>query len=183
VSGTTTSLGTVQLVPMRRRHLRGVLRIEAHNPHRPWSLGLFMSELRQPDHRAYVVALDGSRVVGFAGELFSDTDAHVTTIAVDPAWRRREVGTRLMLVLARRALAAGMAAATLEVAASNLGAQALYYRFGFAPVGVRKRYYEDTGEDAVIMWAHDIDGPGYAARLEQIEAALDGGLHAEGWPA
>jgi ribosomal-protein-alanine N-acetyltransferase len=183
VSGTATALDQVALAAMRRRHLRGVLRIEAHNPHRPWSLGLFMSELRQTDSRAYLVALDGARVVGFAGQLYADTDAHVTTIAVDPTWRRRRVGTLLLLGLVQRALAAGMTAATLEVAASNTGAQSLYHRFGFAPVGVRKRYYEDLDEDALIMWARDLDRPDYAARLQRIERELGGRAHVEGWPA
>jgi ribosomal-protein-alanine N-acetyltransferase len=178
-----TATRTVQLVPMRRRHLRGVLRIEGQNPHRPWSLGLFMSELRQPDQRAYVVALDDGRVVGFAGELFADTDAHVTTISVDPSWRRHRVGTQLMLVLCRRAIGAGMTALTLEVAASNRAAQALYHRFGLAPVGVRKNYYEDLAEDAVIMWAHGIDQPEYAERLDRLEAELAVPVRMEGWPS
>ncbi len=55
----------------------------------------------------------------------------------------------------------------------NTAAQALYRRFGFAPVGVRKNYYAETGEDAIIMWARDIDTPAYAERLSQIEARLD----------
>jgi ribosomal-protein-alanine N-acetyltransferase len=158
---------------MRRRHLRGVLRIEAHNEHRPWSLGLFMSELRQPEGRAYLVAKSGTSVAGFAGELFVDSDAHVTTIAVHPEWRRRRVGTRLLLALAERARERGATALTLEVRASNVAARALYHRFGLAPVGVRKNYYEDLKEDAVIMWAHDIDAEAYAERLARLRASLD----------
>jgi ribosomal-protein-alanine N-acetyltransferase len=173
---------SIEIVPMRRRHLRGVLRIEAHNVHRPWSLGLFMSELRQADARVYAVALSGGAVVGFAGELFSVTDAHITTLATHPDWRRAGIGTRLLLVLARQAAARGMTALTLEVAASNEPAQALYRRFGLAPVGVRKNYYEDLREDAVIMWAHDLDQDAYRDRLDRIEAGLGQALHAPGWP-
>jgi ribosomal-protein-alanine N-acetyltransferase len=172
---------TIAVTPMRRRHLRQVLRIEAHNTHRPWSLGLFMSELRQPEGRVYAVALDRGRVVGFAGELFAATDAHVTTIAVHPDHRRKGVATALMLLLARQAVDRGMTALTLEVAASNRGAQALYHRFGLAPVGVRKNYYEDLKEDAVIMWAHDLDGDDYRRRLDDI--AADGSTRFDGWPA
>jgi ribosomal-protein-alanine N-acetyltransferase len=168
---------------MRRRHLRGVLRIEAHNPHRPWSLGLFMSELRQPEARVYAVALGGGGVVGFAGELFSTTDAHITTIATHPDWRRARIATQLLLVLAREARRHGMTALTLEVAASNEPAQALYRRFGLAPVGVRKNYYEDLREDAVIMWAHDLDGDGYGRRLDRIESGLPQALVTRGWPS
>lgn len=183
MSRTATSGTTIAITPMRRRHLRAVLRIEAHNEHRPWSLGLFMSELRQAEARVYAVAVAGGRVVGFGGELFSVDDAHVTTIAVDPTWRRRGVGSRLLLVLCRQAIARGMTALTLEVAASNTAAQALYARFGLAPVGVRKNYYEDIGEDALIMWAHDLDTEAYAARLDRIDAELAPTTAYDGWPA
>lgn len=168
------ALGVV-IEPMRRRHLRAVLRIESHNEHRPWSLGLFMSELRQPEGRTYVVAKVGGVVAGFAGELFVEADAHITTIAVHPDWRRHGVGSHLMSALAREARERGATALTLEVRASNVAAQRLYHRFGLAPVGVRKNYYDDPREDAVIMWAHQIDGDEYAARLAGIERALVGG--------
>ena len=158
--------------PMRRRHLRGVLRIEqAVNP-RPWSLSLFSSELRYRESRIYLVARSGTTLVGFAGLMLVAGDGHVTNVGVDESHRRRSVATRLMLELARRALAEGAEALTLEVRVSNEAAQALYRRFGFAPAGVRKAYYADTNEDALIMWANDIDTPEYRARLFEIEAAL-----------
>src|ERR687891_2919946 len=97
----------VHLVPMRRRHLRSVLKIEAQVYPRPWSLGLFMSELALRSSRVYVVARVGGNVVGYAGLMFSGADAHVTTIAVDPEFHRLKVGTRLLLALARAAVARG----------------------------------------------------------------------------
>lgn len=162
----------VVLEPMRRRHLRGVLRIEqAVNP-RPWSLSLFSSELRYRDSRVYVVARIGTQLVGFAGLMLVAGDGHITNVGVDESHRRKAIATRLMLELARRALAEGAVALTLEVRVSNDAAQALYRRFGFVPAGVRKAYYADTNEDALIMWANDIDTPEYRARLFEIEAAL-----------
>jgi [ribosomal protein S18]-alanine N-acetyltransferase len=164
---------TVSVAPMRRRHLRSVLRIEAQSEHRPWSLGLFMAELGRPDDRCYLVARHGSQVVGFGGMLFVAGDGHLTTLAVDPTRRRGRVATRLVAALCRHALGRGdVQALTLEVRASNEGAQALYRRFGFAPVGVRKGYYEDLGEDALVMWAHDVDQAPFARRLAAVEAAL-----------
>lgn len=162
----------VVLTPMRRRHLRSVLRIESHTQPRGWSLGLFLGELARPEGRSYLVAKVGSQVVGFAGMLFIGTDGHVTTISVDPAWRRQGIATRLLAELCREAIAAGATALTLEVRATNLGAQALYRGFGFAPAGVRRNYYKEIGEDALVMWAHDIDTDTYAARVERLEAAL-----------
>ena len=164
----------VALVPMRRRHLRSVLRIETQVYPRPWSLSLFVSELALRTSRAYFVArVDGS-LVGYAGMMFAGDDAHVTTIAVDPDWHRHKIGTRLLLQLAREAVSRGAHHLTLEVRVSNKAAQALYRRFGFRPAGVRKNYYVETNEDALVMWADDIDAPEYVARLAAIEAEVPG---------
>src|SRR5919206_594650 len=94
----------VQLVPMRRRHLRSVLRIEAQVYPRPWSLSLFMSELALRTSRLYVVARVEGLVAGYAGMMLAGDDAHVTTIAVDPEWQRYKLGTRLLLHLVREAV-------------------------------------------------------------------------------
>lgn len=164
----------VALVPMRRRHLRSVLRIETQVYPRPWSLSLFVSELALRTSRAYFVARVEGSLVGYAGMMFAGDDAHVTTIAVDPDWHRHKVGTRLLLQLAREAITRGAHHLTLEVRVSNIAAQALYRRFGFRPAGVRKNYYVETNEDALVMWADDIDAPGYVARLAVIEAEVPG---------
>lgn len=164
----------VRIGPMRRRHLRGVLRIEEQVNPRPWSLSLFLSELRHPESRAYLVARVGTEIVGYAGLMLVAGDGHITNIGVDASHRRQAIATRLLLELARRALDEGAEALTLEVRVSNDGAQALYRRFGFVPAGVRKGYYVHAGanEDALIMWATDIDTPDYRARLQEIEASL-----------
>lgn len=167
-----TASAPVRVGPMRRRHLRGVLRIEEQVNPRPWSLSLFMSELRYTESRAYLVARVGTEIVGYAGLMLVAGDGHVTNVGVDPAHRRQGIATRLMLELTRRALEEGAEALTLEVRMSNTGAQELYRRFGFVPAGVRKGYYSDAGEDALIMWATDIDTPAHRARLLEIEQAL-----------
>jgi [ribosomal protein S18]-alanine N-acetyltransferase len=123
----------VHLVPMRRRHLRSVFRIEAQVYPRPWSLPLFMSELNLRTTRAYFVARVDGTVVGYAGLMFTGEDAHVTT-----------------------------------------GAQSMYKQFGFVGAGVRKNYYAETNEDALVMWAEHIDTEDYAARLTAIEGAVPG---------
>lgn len=164
----------VELVTMRRRHLRGVLKIEAQVYPRPWSLGLFLSELALRTTRVYIVARVGSTVVGYAGLMLTGGDGHVTTIAVDPAWHRHGVGTRLLLALSRAGIARGCTGLTLEVRVSNEAAQTMYRRFGYAPAGVRKNYYSESNEDALVMWAHDADLPAYAERLDAIEARLRG---------
>jgi len=171
---TVTAPLVVFVVPMRRRHLRSVLRIEGLVYPRPWSHSLFLSELALRGSRAYFVARVGRDVVGYAGLMLSGEDAHVTTIAVDPARHRQKIGTRLLLVLTREALARGARHMTLEVRLSNRAAQDLYRRFGFGPVGVRKNYYQETNEDALVMWVHEIDTADYAALLAALERGLPG---------
>jgi ribosomal-protein-alanine N-acetyltransferase len=173
--GEATTIGEVEISPMRRRDLRhGVMDIEAVSYPRPWSQGVFESEIAQvrSGTRHYLVARsapDGrrARIVGYAGVWFSGDEAHVTNVAVMPASRRRGVATALMLGLADAAIGRGCGSWTLEVRVSSTGAQELYRRFGFAPAGVRTRYYENT-EDAIVMWCHDIQGAEYARLLDAI---------------
>lgn len=160
------------LVPMRRRHLRAVLRIEAQVYPRPWSLRLFMSELALRSTRTYTVAMVDGGVAGYSGLMVTGEDAHVTTLAVDPRWHRQGVGSRLLVQMARTAVDQGARHLTLEVRMSNDPAKKLYTRFGFAPAGVRRNYYVETNEDALVMWANDIDNPEYRARLAAIEAGM-----------
>jgi ribosomal-protein-alanine N-acetyltransferase len=164
----------VHLVPLRRRHLRAVLRIEAQVYPRPWSLPLFMSELNLRSSRHYVAARINGMVVGYGGLMVSADEAHVTTIAVDPAWHRHQVGTRLLLNLSRASVIHGARHLTLEVRVSNAAAQSMYRRFGFETAGVRKNYYAETNEDALVMWAYNIDSGAYADRLAAIEAGING---------
>jgi [ribosomal protein S18]-alanine N-acetyltransferase len=164
--------GAVRIVALRRRHLRSVVQIEEANYPRPWSSTIFLSEIAQRRSRRYTVATIGPLVVGFCGLMTVAEDGHITTLTVDPAWHRRSIGTVLLLDQARVAPSLGVRHLTLEVRASNTTAQLLYQRFGFAPVGVRRNYYPETGEDAIVMWARDIDTPEYAQRLAGIEARI-----------
>lgn len=164
----------VQLVPMRRRHLRHVLHIERQVYPRPWTYVLFTQELSLVTSRAYYVARVDGQVVGYTGLMLSLEDAHVTNLAVDPAWHRRGIAQRLLANDAREAVRRGARHLTLEVRVSNDPAQALYRKFGFAPAGVRRNYYVETNEDALIMWANDVDAPAYQRRLAALEAEVPG---------
>lgn len=135
----------------------------------PWSEQVFRDELAQPD-RIYLIAEEDGVLAGYAGLMLVGEEAHVTTVAVDDAWRGKRVGTGLMIRLVDGAIHNGALHLTLEVRASNVIAQDLYRRFGMAPVGVRKNYYEN--EDALIMWAHDIGGTEYRERIATIREGL-----------
>ena len=158
----------IELVRMRRRDLRKVMVVEQQVFPEPWSHAVFVSELALRTGRDYRVAREGREMVGYIGLMFVDEEAHVTTVAVAPQHQGRGIGTQIMLGAMRIALEHGCRQVSLEVAVGNARAQALYRRFGFVPVGVRKNYYQLIGEDAYVMWAHDIDQPAYAARLASI---------------
>lgn len=155
--------------PMRRRHLGDILKIEEQVYPKPWTSGVFSSEidLVRRGERFYIVAKDKNQLVGYAGLMFMVDEAHISNIAVDPQRRREGIGKHLLLHLIEQAIARGAQALTLEVRASNASAHALYRIFGFAPAGIRQRYYENT-EDALVMWAHDIQSAEYRLRLNTL---------------
>ena len=100
-------------------------------------------------------------------------EAHVTTFGVDPEFRRRHVGERLLVDLIRYALRCGCRRITLEVRESNEAAQALYRKYGFAPVSRRRRYYPDNDEDAIVMWIEDTSRAGFRALFEERVQMLE----------
>ena len=157
------------LRPMTFDDLDQVVALEARTYGQPWTAKVFRDELTAPS-RTYIVAEADGRIVGYAGMMVVGDDAHVNTVAVDPDVRGAALGTRLMLHLIEAGLAAEARNLTLEVRTSNSAAQALYRKFGMAPVGVRKNYYRN--EDALIMWAHDIDSDDYSERIEAIRRGI-----------
>lgn len=154
-------LKTMVIRPLTIDDLQAVVLLEAENAPAPWSEGVFRNELAA-ENRIYLAA-DEEGVVGFAGAMLVADEAHVTNLLVDPPWRRRGIGFELMRSLIEAAVEAGARHLTLEVRSRNEAARALYTRVGLAPVGVRQGYYGD--DDALILWAHDIDGDEYLARL------------------
>ena len=146
-------------------HLPDVLAIEAAVFSAPWSAGMFTDELAAPGRR-YLVATQDDSVIGYGGVMVIDGDAHIMNLAVVVGARRRGLATALLIELIDCALELGASHLTLELRVSNTPALSLYEKFGFAPVGVRPGYYGD--EDALVMWALDVDGPDYRAALDRI---------------
>ncbi|MEY3132883.1 MAG: ribosomal-protein-alanine acetyltransferase [Actinomycetota bacterium] len=161
--------------PMHRSHLPRVMEIEKTAYPKPWTEGVFADELSMQNRgsRYYLVALLGDRLVGYGGMIYMDDAAHITNVAVDVSMRRRGIATELLLDLSWEARRAGMKSLTLEVRESNVSAQSLYRRFGFVPVGVRAKYYENR-DDAIVMWCTEIQGDEFRERLQLIEAERNG---------
>lgn len=162
-------VGVMDIRAMTVDDIAAVVGLEEEIYAQPWPVQVFEDELARVGRR-YLVVEDDGIVIGYGGLMLVMDEAHVTTLAVVPGRREARLGTRLMLALIDEALAAGASQLTLEVRLSNHPAQSLYRRFGMAPVGLRKNYYRD--EDALIMWAHDIDSPEYDARLVEIREQL-----------
>jgi ribosomal-protein-alanine N-acetyltransferase len=153
--------------------LRAVHAIERASFSVPWPDDAYRNELLTNRLASYVVARAGEVVVGFAGLWVMVDEAHVTTFAVDPGWRRRGVGERLLLALLDIAVTRRAREATLEVRLSNMPARRLYEKFGFRPVGIRPRYYSDNGEDALIMTTEPLASGEMRDRVAALRAALD----------
>lgn len=103
------------------------------------------------------MALIGPQIVGYGGIWHIIDEAHVTTLAVSEEHRRLGIGRKLMIELLERAKEAGMVCSTLEVRAGNEAAIRLYEKLGYARTTLRKGYYPDNREDAVVMWMVELD--------------------------
>lgn len=141
----------LRIEPMTLADIPAVHAIERASFAVPWPDYAFRQELKANKMAHYLVARTGGDPIAYAGVWLMVDEAHVTTFAVLPLWRRHGVGGRLMLALLDLAVEHGARVATLEVKIGNMAAREMYGRFGFRPVGVRPRYYSDDGSDALIM--------------------------------
>jgi len=151
--------------PLTADDLEVVVALENANQIAPWTDGVFRDELAA-ENRVYLAADEAGVIVGFGGVMVIGDEAHVTNLLVAPEARRRGIGLGLVLGLIEAALGAGARHLTLEVRSKNEAARALYARLGLAPVGVRRDYYGD--DDALILWAHDVDSGEYRTRLDGL---------------
>ncbi|MGE5579993.1 MAG: ribosomal protein S18-alanine N-acetyltransferase [Bacillota bacterium] len=148
----------IRIEKMTLQDLDRVLEIEAQSYKTPWSRRAFTSEITENSYAHYYVARADGKIVGYVGMWVILDEAHITNIAVDPAFRRKRIGQRMLESMFEKAKSLGATRMTLEVRVSNTGAQTLYKKLGFADRGLRKGYYTDTNEDAIIMWKDDL-GP------------------------
>lgn len=173
----------LKLRTLRVSDLPTVLPIEARSFPTPTSESLFRRELtenRLAHHQALLVSEGPAHetLTGYAGYWIMADEVHVTTIAVDPAWRGRGFGEVLLLNMLYEAIKIGAALVTLEVRERNTIAQSLYTKYGFERVGVRRNYYRDTGEAAILMTLPLQERPQYESRLLGLQEALFARLQA-----
>ncbi len=119
-----------------------------------WSKDSYIQELTNPIAR-YLVAKIDNKVVGFIGTWIVLDESHITNIAVHPNYRKQGIASKLLKEFLDYCKSQGCVAYTLEVRSGNKAARALYEKHNFKQDGVRKGYYEDNKEDAIIMWLRE----------------------------
>lgn len=163
----------LSIEPMHVDDLAAVHEIERASFTTPWPPHAYRQELETNRLAHYLIARLGGSIVAYAGIWIMVDEAHVTTFAVHPGWRRRHIGERLLVALLDLAVDRRAREATLEVRLSNLAARRLYEKYGFRPVGIRPRYYSDDGEDALIMTTEELTSATMRDRIGRLRAALD----------
>jgi [ribosomal protein S18]-alanine N-acetyltransferase len=137
---------------MEVEHLPEVIAIESYSFPTPWTYSSFYYEIENNDLADYIIVLKDNKVIGYAGIWLIIDEAHLTNIAVAEEYRGQQLGEIMIIELIRRVKSKGGTRMTLEVRPSNLKALSLYTRMGFISYGLRKGYYTDNNEDAIIMW-------------------------------
>ncbi|WP_338450798.1 ribosomal protein S18-alanine N-acetyltransferase [Niallia oryzisoli] len=139
---------------MNIEDLDQIMEIEHKSFTVPWSREAFYNELTQNQFAVYLVIEADNRIVGYCGVWIVVDEAHVTNIAILPEYRGMKLGEALMKKMIETAKEYGALTMTLEVRVSNMVAQSLYRKFGFQGGAIRKNYYTDNQEDALVMWVN-----------------------------
>ncbi|EMT44803.1 MULTISPECIES: ribosomal protein S18-alanine N-acetyltransferase [Anoxybacillus] len=137
---------------MTLQDLDRIIEIEQLSFTLPWSRSSFYQELTNNPYARYIVLEYDGQVIGYCGMWLVMDEAHITNIAVLPQFRGKKLGEALMRQAMALAREEGAKTMTLEVRVSNVVAQSLYRKLGFLNGGIRKRYYSDNQEDALVMW-------------------------------
>ncbi|MDR3271418.1 MAG: ribosomal protein S18-alanine N-acetyltransferase [Peptococcaceae bacterium] len=152
---------------MAEKDLKSILKIEERSFVTPWSRQSFLTELRENEYARYYILVYEQAIIGYMGLWFILDEGHITNIAIAPDFRGQGWGQHLILEVMRHFCSQGMDRMTLEVRAGNQAALHVYKTLGFQEAGLRKAYYSDTQEDAVIMWA-ELDHQMIALRQDAL---------------
>lgn len=146
----------VRVRPMNPEDIEVVTEIEQQCFRTPWTREAFEKEIYENKLAVYLVAEMDGQVVGYIGMWHIVDEGHITNVGVTPQFRRLGIGAKLVQALLQKANELRIVGVTLEVRVSNDKARSLYEKYGFQSAGVRKKYYQDTGEDAIIMWRYGV---------------------------
>lgn len=161
----------VELRRMRREDVPRVMDIERECFPTHWHESAYYTELANRS-AYYIVALCDTRIVGYAGMWLIMDEAHITTLGVCREQRGRKIGELLLVALLDEAVRKNLRRATLEVRQSNEIAQNLYRKYGFAAAAIRRGYYTDNSENAVIMWIDNMSAAGFREKYRDLKDLL-----------
>jgi len=136
---------------MDERDIAQVMEIERASFLTPWTEGMFRSQLRFEDDAINLVLVVEEAIIGYAAAWLAYDEIHLLSIAVAPQWRRRGFANLILEAVMKRGRGRGAARVILEVREGNAAARSFYETRGFRQIGKRRRYYSDTGEDAIVM--------------------------------
>ena len=166
---------SAKIKPMQKSDLDDVISIEAkaYGEHH-WSKDSFMSELSNDLAKYFSVFNTDGQLIGYCGCWQILEEAHITNIAVSPDYRRKHIGEVLLTTIIDECYRYMAKYITLEVRVGNKPAIALYEKYGFKSLGVRKGYYQDNNEDALIMWTENIFYDKFKSGYEKNISVLKG---------
>jgi [ribosomal protein S18]-alanine N-acetyltransferase len=151
--------GRILVVDMCNADVPDVMSLEKRCYSLPWSSNAYITEIGNPNAHYLVAKLGNGLLIGYGGVWVVMDEMHITTLAVEPVMRGRRIGERMLIRLLQEGMKRGAVRATLEVRQRNEVAHNLYLKYGFKDVAIRRAYYSDNGENAVIMWAEDVVAP------------------------
>ncbi|MYL59563.1 ribosomal-protein-alanine N-acetyltransferase [Virgibacillus halodenitrificans] len=144
-------------IVIRKMHIidvDGVMEVENATFSTPWTTDIFYQELVDNDYAHYFVMEADKKIIGYVGLWLVIDDAQITNIAIMPGYRGNKLGEKLFGFTIQQILLLGGTRLSLEVRKSNTIAQRMYRKFGLVPGGIRKNYYTDNQEDAIVMWVN-----------------------------
>lgn len=181
----------LELQPLTAERLPAVLELDRRCFGKLWSAEGYLREIESPNSELLVLCKQICKqsdvnspdpaLVGLGCYWAILEEAHITILAIDPEYQRQGLGQVLLCALLESAHHRGLERATLEVKISNQPAISLYQKFGFEVAGKRRRYYQDTGEDALVLWRGGLQAPHFAQQLQAWFAQLQERLRSQGW--
>jgi len=163
-------MSTIKIRNMEKKDIDQVMEIESIAYGKFfWPSEAFVTELENELGHYFVAEGENDRIVGYAGFWLIYDEAHITTIAIHPDFRRQGLGDKLLQKMIETGYEKNVKWFTLEVRASNIAAQNMYYKYNFKSLGLRKKYYQDNDEDALIMWTENIWNKNFKKHFESMK--------------
>jgi [ribosomal protein S18]-alanine N-acetyltransferase len=173
-------MAVLELKPLDESLLESVVALDQRSLGGMWTIEGYRREIESPNSDLWVL-MAGRDLVGCGCLWAILEEGHITMLAIDPQVQRQGLGQALLLALLGSARRRGLEWATLEVRVSNRGAIDLYEKFGFERVGERKKYYQDTGENALILWRKGLQHPDFEETLRRWQTEMSDRLQKSNW--